>query len=199
MKNIDSTSKFLHATIFHHQAVAVGKDRREGFVVADNDDGHIGTLLGEGVIELLPVEDIEVGIWLVKQEKFGTAHEGTAEKRSLPLAAAETVDGARRKVVETQGGEGVHRLTVGFAAETAEERLLIGETGTHHLQNGDGKLAVDAAILRKIAEAQARTAQHTAGIGRRQSGKKAQKGGFTTAIGSLEYPKVERIDGQRHT
>lgn len=86
MKNIDSTSKFLHATIFHHQAVAVGEDRREGFVVADNDDGHIGTLLAEGVIELLSVEDIEVGIWLVKQEKFGTAHEGTAEECSLPLA-----------------------------------------------------------------------------------------------------------------
>ncbi|MBD9349714.1 MAG: hypothetical protein EGR50_00135, partial [Alistipes communis] len=29
-----------------------------------------------------------VGIWLVKQEKFGTAHEGTAEERSLPYAAA---------------------------------------------------------------------------------------------------------------
>ena len=54
-ENIDSTSKFLHATIFHHQAVAVGEDRREGFVVADNDNGHIGTLLVEGVIELLPV------------------------------------------------------------------------------------------------------------------------------------------------
>ena len=84
-ENIDSTSKFLHATIFHHQAVAVGENRRKGFIVADNDDGHIGTLLDEGVIELLPVEGIEVGIWLVKQEKFGTAHEGTAEKRSLPL------------------------------------------------------------------------------------------------------------------
>ena len=96
MKNIDSTSKFLYATIFHHQAMAVGKERREGFVVADNDDGHIGTLLVEGVIELLPVEGIEVGIWLVKQEEFGTAHEGTAEERSLPLAAAETVDGTRR-------------------------------------------------------------------------------------------------------
>ena len=166
MKNIDSTSKFLHATIFHHQAVAVGENRREGFVVADNNDGHIGTLLVEGVIELLPVEGIEVGIWLVKQEKFGTAHEGTAEKCSLPLAAAEAVDGTRCKMVETQSGEGVHRLAVGFAAETAEERLLIGETGTHHLQNGDGKLAVDAAILRKIAEAQARTAQHMARIGR---------------------------------
>lgn len=95
MKNIDSTSKFLHATIFHHQAVAVGEDRREGFIVADNDDGHIGTLLAKGVIKLLPVEGIEVGVWLVKQEKFGTAHEGTAEECSLPLAAAEAVDGAR--------------------------------------------------------------------------------------------------------
>ena len=165
MKNTDSTSKFLHTTIFHHQAVAVGEDRREGFVVADNDDGHIGTLLVEGVIELLPVEDIEVGIWLIKQEKFGTTHEGTAEECSLPLATAEAVDGARCKMVETQGGEGVHRLAVGLTAETAEERLLIGETGTHHFQNGDWKLAVDAAILRKIAEAQARTAQHTARIG----------------------------------
>lgn len=199
MKNIDSTSKFLHATIFHYQAVAVGEDRREGFVVADNDDGHIGTLLGEGVIELLPVEGIEVGVWLVKQEKFGTAHEGAAEKCALPLTTAETVDGARCKMVEPQGGEGVHRLAVGLTAETAEERLLIGEAGTHHFQNGDGKLAVDAAILRKIAETQAGTAQHTAGIGRRQSGEEAQKGGFTTAIGTLEYPKVEGIDGQRHT
>ena len=132
MKNIDSTSKFLRATIFHHQAMAVGKERRESFVVTDHDDGHIGTLLAEGVIELLPVEGIEVGIWLVKQEKFGAAHEGTAEERSLPLAAAEAVDGTRCKMVEAQGGESVHRLTVGLTAETAEERLLIGETGTHH-------------------------------------------------------------------
>lgn len=118
MKNIDSTSKFLHATIFHHQAVAVGEDRREGFVVADNDDGHIGTLLVEGVIELLPVEGIKVGIWLVKQEKFGTAHEGTAEKCSLPLAAAETVDGARCKMVETR----VERVSIAWRSASRLKR-----------------------------------------------------------------------------
>lgn len=118
MKNIDSTSKFLHATIFHHQAMAVGKERRKDFVVADNDDGHIGTLLVEGVIELLPVEDIEVGIWLVKQEKFGTTHEGTAEKCSLPLAAAETVDGARCKMVETK----VERVSIAWRSASRLKR-----------------------------------------------------------------------------
>ena len=94
MKNIDSTSKFLHATIFHHQAVAVGEDRREGFVVADNDDGHIGTLLAEGVIKLLPVEGIEVGIWLVKQEKFGPGRRNTR-----PASGADNPARRRKRVV----------------------------------------------------------------------------------------------------
>src|SRR5262249_49100155 len=108
------------ATILHHVAMVGDRERDRGALL-DQQDRDIELLpdRGEPADEFLDHDRREAERELVDQEQFGSAHEGAAERKHLPLASRQ------------EAGEAAAQ--VGEAGEERRKRCLHAAGGGHDI------------------------------------------------------------------
>lgn len=120
-------------------------------VVADEDDGAFLVDFRQQLVETGFETLVDVGAGLVEDDDFGVGDNGTSQQGTLQLPAAQGTDGARFQAFQPHAGDDLACLLPMRFREARGERLLAAEPRQDDLFDGDGELAVDAAVLRQIA------------------------------------------------
>ena len=128
---------------------------------------------------------------------MGLAHQSSCQEGALPLPATEGFDGLMGQGFQSEAlQDGLLLLPMGggVALPPAELRE---QARTHGLFDGDGKSAVDAAILRQIAEGKSRCALHASRHGWQEADHHFEQGGLSAAVLPTQHDEIAGMDIER--
>ena len=94
---------------------------------------------------------VDVRVRLVEDDHFGIRHQGTSQQGTLQLTAAQFTDGPMFQSFQSHPCKDAPHLLVMLGSVSAQERFLLAQAREHHLIHRDGKLPVDAVVLRQVA------------------------------------------------
>lgn len=169
----------------------------EVLVVADENDGAAGVFAQQGGVEFALGGIVEVGVGFVEQQQLRLADECACQERTLPLSAAQVADGAVGQGLESErakGGLGEFAVVLIVMLPPFQRAL---ESRAHGVEDGEGKFAVDGAILREVSHGESLAAPHLSLHRREQPGQNFEQSCFSSSVAATQHEHLPFVHFER--
>ena len=167
-------------------------------VVAHKDDSALFVDFRQQFVKARFEAFVDVRARLVENQRSGRGDDGSSQQGSSQLPAAQCPYGPVFQSFEPHAGNGLPSFFPLFGGEAGGEGLLYVQPRKNHLFHRDGEFAVDAVVLRQIAERRAR-GKNDFSLGRLEQTKYAlYQCGLSASVRTDDAQKVTLVYGKIH-